>query len=174
MFWLDIKVNQSQRTSMRNHVLLVPVMSELTVDFHESFNYFSARGYINTHNRFRWLCNPWLLKSPDFQTSLKAIVMVVFEHPVKCKHLTGLHVWKLLSVKWLSIFKSMYVSAYLCKHMYNLEVAWENIVVLLLSMSIKDALPVSVVCSFWGHTEALSTKFLSDSLQISIWTEKSK
>lgn len=58
MFWLDIKVNQSQHPSVRNHVLLVPVMSELTVDFHESFNYFSARGYINMHNRFRWLCNP--------------------------------------------------------------------------------------------------------------------
>lgn len=58
MFQLDLKVNQSQDTSVRNHVLLVPVMSELTVDFHESFNYFGARRYIYTHNRFRSLCNP--------------------------------------------------------------------------------------------------------------------
>lgn len=58
MFQLDMKVNQSQDTSISNHVLLVPVMSELTVDFHESFNYFGARGFINTHNRLRWLCNP--------------------------------------------------------------------------------------------------------------------
>lgn len=39
MFQLNIKVNQSQDTSVRDHILLVPVMSELTVDFHESFNY---------------------------------------------------------------------------------------------------------------------------------------
>ena len=58
MFQLDIKVNQSQDTSIRNHVLLVPVTSELTVDFHESFNYFGARGNTNTHNRFRWQCSP--------------------------------------------------------------------------------------------------------------------
>lgn len=53
MFQLDIKVNHSQDTSVRKHVLLVPVMSELTVDFHESFSCCGARGYINTDNRFR-------------------------------------------------------------------------------------------------------------------------
>lgn len=33
MFQLDIKVNQSQDTSIGNHVLLVPVMSELLLTF---------------------------------------------------------------------------------------------------------------------------------------------
>lgn len=37
MFQLDIKVNQSQDTSVTNYVLLVTVMSDLTVIFHESF-----------------------------------------------------------------------------------------------------------------------------------------
>lgn len=57
MFQLDIKVNQSQDTFTGNHVLLVPVMSELTADFHKSFNYFGAREYISTQNRLRCLCN---------------------------------------------------------------------------------------------------------------------
>lgn len=48
MFQLNIKVNQSQDTSIRDRILLVPMMSELTDDFHESFNYFGARGFINT------------------------------------------------------------------------------------------------------------------------------
>lgn len=55
MFQLDIKVNQSQDTSIGNHVLLVPVMSELSADFHKSFSYSSAREYRNIQNRFTWL-----------------------------------------------------------------------------------------------------------------------
>lgn len=58
MFQLDIKVNQSQDTSVTNYVLLATVTSDLTVAFHESFNCFGARGCINIHNRCRWLCNP--------------------------------------------------------------------------------------------------------------------
>lgn len=57
MFQLDIKVNQSQDTFVGSRVLLVPVMSELTADFHKSFNYFGVREYISRQNRLRCLCN---------------------------------------------------------------------------------------------------------------------
>lgn len=98
MFQLDIKVNQSQGTSIMNYALLVPVTSDLTVVFHQSFSCFGARGCVNTHDRCRWLCNSGLLNSPDFQTYLKAIV-VVFEHPIKCQAPNRVSCMENLSVK---------------------------------------------------------------------------